>query len=77
MSRKNESKSSSIGLGALIFIVLLTLKLAGIGVVATWSWWWITAPLWAPIIVVLVILSILGWMLLAVAVKMNDKNADF
>jgi hypothetical protein len=49
-----------IGLGSLVFIVLLILKLAGIGVVATWSWWWVTAPLWAPLAIVLAIIAVIG-----------------
>lgn len=40
--------------GAIAFIVL---KLMGI---ISWSWWWVLAPLWAPLAVVLVIAAILG-----------------
>jgi len=36
----------------LLFLVFLTLKLTG---VITWSWWWVTAPLWVPIIPALVV----------------------
>jgi len=42
----------------LVFLVFLTLKLAEVGVVATWSWWWVTAPLWVPVAVVMVILIV-------------------
>lgn len=31
-----------------LFLIFLVLKLLGITVVANWSWWWVTAPLWAP-----------------------------
>ena len=31
----------------ILFIVFLVLKLTG---TITWSWWWITAPLWAPLV---------------------------
>lgn len=34
----------------LLFLVFLVLKLCS---VITWSWWWVTAPLWLPIAVVL------------------------
>lgn len=37
-----------------IFLVFLTLKLAEIGTVATWSWWLVTAPLWGPLVVLIV-----------------------
>lgn len=34
------------------FLVLLTAKLAGW---VTWSWWWITAPLWGGLALILVL----------------------
>lgn len=37
----------------LLFLIFLTLKLCG---VITWSWWWVTAPLWIPFALVLIIL---------------------
>ena len=57
---KEKSASTGIGLGGLIFIVFLVLKLAEIGQVATWSWWWVTSPLWIPILIVLGIIAIVG-----------------
>jgi hypothetical protein len=50
----NEKRSGGIGIGSLVFLIFLVLKLAQIGVVATWSWWWITAPLWLPIVLLIV-----------------------
>lgn len=47
--------SSGIGFGGLLAIVFITLKLTG---VIAWSWWWVLAPLWAPIALVLLILAI-------------------
>jgi hypothetical protein len=50
----NDNKTANgIGLGTLIFLVFLTLKLAGIGEVAKWSWWWVTSPLWLPVLIIL------------------------
>jgi hypothetical protein len=37
-----------IGLGCAIFAVLFVLKVTG---VIGWSWWWISAPLWIPIVI--------------------------
>ena len=31
-----------------LFVIFLTLKLVG---VIDWSWWWITSPLWIPVLV--------------------------
>ncbi|KWX82280.1 hypothetical protein AXF24_12505 [Streptococcus pneumoniae] len=43
----------------LTFIVFLVMKLAKIGAVASWSWWWVTAPLWAPMCLAMVICLII------------------
>lgn len=50
--------SNGIGLGTVIFLIFLVLKLAGIGQVANWSWWWITSPLWIPILLGLAIVVV-------------------
>jgi len=44
--------SGGIGLGSVLFIVFLVLKLCE---VITWSWWWVTAPLWIPFAIMIVI----------------------
>jgi hypothetical protein len=53
-----KSGSTSIGLGTILFVIFLVMKLAKIGDVADWSWWWVTSPLWIPIVLVLVIFLI-------------------
>jgi hypothetical protein len=53
---ENKTKSTSIGIGTIIFLIFLVMKLAKIGDVANWSWWWVTAPLWIPIVFSLLIL---------------------
>ena len=39
----------------ILFIVFLVLKLTN---VINWSWWWVTAPLWIPVSIALVLLII-------------------
>ena len=39
-----------------LFIIFLILKLANI---ITWSWWWVTSPLWIPILIGVIALCIL------------------
>ena len=55
-----KAASSGISLGTVLFLIFLVLKLAGIGQVATWSWWWVTSPLWIPIVLVVAILAVVG-----------------
>ena len=55
-----KAASNGIGLGTVVFLIFLVLKLAGIGQVATWSWWWVTSPLWIPIVLGIAILGIVG-----------------
>ena len=60
MSENNKNTVLGGGLTFLqaLFLVFLVLKLTGKTVVATWSWWWVTAPLWCGLAIVLVILLI-------------------
>jgi hypothetical protein len=53
MSDNKKVTGNGIGVGTVLFLIFLTLKLAGIGQVATWSWWWVTSPLWIPIVIVI------------------------
>ena len=59
MSDKIEVKGGGISITGLLFIVFLVLKL-GVGntSVMGWSWWWVCAPLWIPVALVLVIFLI-------------------
>lgn len=51
------SKSSGgVGIGTTLFIVFLVLKLTD---VIDWSWWWVTALLWIPCSIVIVLLIII------------------
>jgi hypothetical protein len=52
---KEEQTNGGLGLGGILFLIFLTLKLAEIGPVQYWSWWWITSPLWIPLIIVILI----------------------
>jgi hypothetical protein len=57
MNNKKVS-GNGIGIGTVLFLIFLTLKLAEVGQVATWSWWWVTSPLWIPLVLVLGIAAI-------------------
>ncbi len=62
MSNNNQVQSSGIGFFGLLAIVFITLKLTG---VIAWSWWWVLAPLWAPVAVVIAIAILIGLIALA------------
>ena len=51
MSDSSNSRSG-VGIGGVLFVVFLVLKLCG---VIGWSWWWVTAPLWLPIALLLAV----------------------
>lgn len=52
-----ETTTSGIGLGTVLFIIFLVLKLTNL---ITWSWWWVTSPLWIPILIIAAIFAIAG-----------------
>lgn len=57
MANNNSStQSGGIGFFGLLAIVFITLKLTGY---ITWSWWWVLAPLWGPVVFVLLFLLII------------------
>jgi hypothetical protein len=62
---KEKSAGNGLGLGTILFLIFLTLKLAEIGPVQYWSWWWVTAPLWIPLVMIFIIVVILSivWVL--------------
>jgi hypothetical protein len=47
----------NMDLGIILFVVFLVLKLTK---TIDWSWWWVTSPLWVPVLVFWVLFSILG-----------------
>jgi hypothetical protein len=49
---QKSSSGNGIGLGTILFLIFLVLKLTHY---IDWSWWWVTAPLWIPAAVIVVI----------------------
>lgn len=52
-----QAHSSGIGFSGLLTIVFIVLKLTS---VIHWSWWWVLAPLWIPLAILLGAAVILG-----------------
>lgn len=60
-----------IGLATAIFLVFLVLKLTD---TVSWSWWWVTAPLWIPIVFIAVLAAIVGAFVLFGNVEVRKKQ---
>jgi len=50
-----SASARGIGFIGLLFITFLVLKLTH---VISWSWWWVTAPLWGSVLVILLFLIV-------------------
>jgi hypothetical protein len=72
MENNKNVEKTSISLSTILFITFLVMKFGRIGDVANWSWWWVTSPLWIPILLVLLIglLFLMGLLIL----KIFDRN---
>lgn len=56
MSASNDTpKRAVIDVNGLLLVAFVVLKLCG---VINWSWWWVLAPLWAPLLIFLVFMTI-------------------
>lgn len=65
MADKGVHVSSGVGLPGVLFITFLVLKLCG---VTNWSWWWVTSPLWIPIVVIVLSPAWIGAILICLAI---------
>jgi hypothetical protein len=50
---KNIKKSYN--LSTPLFLIFLVLKLTGL---INWSWWWVTSPLWIPLVFGILVIGI-------------------
>lgn len=55
--------TGGVGFFGLLTVLFIGLKLTGF---IAWSWWWVLAPMWMPLAIVIAILAILA-ILVAVA----------
>lgn len=73
VSKQSESKSGGIGVLGLLGVAFVVLKLTG---VIDWSWWWVTAPFWgglAILVVVLIVIYIVS-VLIKIIEKVQENN---
>jgi len=52
----NKQTSTGAGFCDILLIVFIVLKLCH---VIDWSWWWVLAPFWIPLVLVIIICVIL------------------
>lgn len=57
MAKGNSSSSSGIDFFGLLTIVFIVLKLIK---VIDWSWWWVTAPAWGSVVLILIVAVVSG-----------------
>lgn len=50
--KNNNVGRYGVVLAVVLFLIFVALKLTG---VIAWSWWWISAPLWAPLVFTLIV----------------------
>lgn len=72
--KKTTVVRGSFPIFMVMFLIFMTLKLAEVGQVALWSWWWVTAPLWIPLSVGLVLILVIGLLALIVYAFSNDNR---
>lgn len=65
MSNSQQQASGGISFVGLLAIVFITLKLCN---VITWSWWWVTAPIWIPVALIVAVFVIVGFLLVCKSV---------
>ena len=56
--RGDSSSSGGIGVLGLLGVVFVVLKILDIKPIGDWSWWWVTAPFWGGLVLVLAIVGI-------------------
>ena len=49
MANISNNSNNGLGLGTILFLIFMVLKLTNY---IDWSWWWVTAPLWIPILII-------------------------
>lgn len=57
--KNSKTKKGVSGLCTIVFIIFLFLKLTGL---VAWSWWAIASPLWLPIVALLIVVAIIGFL---------------
>lgn len=60
MSGESSASSGGIGFFGLLLLVFVCAKIFGVDPVAHWSWWWVLAPFWIPLGILVTVLAAVG-----------------
>ena len=52
----NKNTGGGIGFCGMLTIAFIVLKLTGY---ITWSWWWVLAPTWIPLAIIVILSTVL------------------
>lgn len=81
MEEQNTSRKGGVGFVSLLGLLFITLKLCN---VIDWSWWWVLAPFWGGLSIIVIILAVLLVSLLIIdrmesakAKKFREELDDF
>jgi len=55
-SSSSSSRGGGVGFAGLLTVAFVVLKLTG---VINWSWWWVLAPIWISLALVVVFIALL------------------
>lgn len=67
----SDSNSCLSGLFGVLGIVFVTLKLCDL---IDWSWWWVTAPFWGPIAILVALALVLAMFACCVTIYDHYKK---
>lgn len=70
MARQTTVASGGIGFYGLLTIALIVLKLTS---VIAWSRWWVLAPLWLPV-VLLLLFAVFAFIYTGIKMRKDDEN---
>lgn len=65
------ASSTGIGLGGALTVLFVGLKLTGY---IDWSWWWVLAPAWGSVLLVIALIVALLGIALAMAVRDEKRT---
>jgi len=64
---------AKFGLPTVLFLIFLTLKLSGH---IDWSWWWVFAPFWGIVVLVVILILLALWLDSRLDPRLNKNDGN-